>query len=481
MSAIEKPEPQLTNPASITAISANSRIVYILRFSKQAILIVDQDEELSSQVSRQYLGSLSENHNAAYVAISPKHNDIQVRCRIVEQLFSNTLFDPEQSLAVSIINLVKEQNKYTSIVIENMQNASLQIMHELAQVALIAKKSNLNINVVMAGSNAAACLAADNATLFSNNLSLLGASSGQLLPLNAKLFRSANSKKLSAKSRRLAWLLLIGATLISATLYGLNSTKLFQFSQLPSLIGGASQPAPTINDQQTVLPMQNQAPQQTTTGDDNMQKVNTNKNIASKPITIASAADILLSLQQPNNSFEPKKNELTASQPSDVLAALGELSSSNDEQPEAVPSIENDAPTTSTNTTNQKTAASTTVSSSTQSQPATTAASSISFSSLSSSYYQNVQGFVVQFSGFTQQQALDEYLMANRQLSFNGYYRLLNNKQMLVLTSEIFATAQQASAFLQNLPNEIQQSGAFVKSTQAINNEISAFQGSQSL
>lgn len=75
-------------PESVTTISTNARVDYILRFSKHAVLVVDQDESIYSQVASQFLGSLDNDHNAAFITISPKLNDIQIRCRIVEQLFA---------------------------------------------------------------------------------------------------------------------------------------------------------------------------------------------------------------------------------------------------------------------------------------------------------------------------------------------------------------------------------------------------------
>lgn len=475
MSAIEKSDPQLANQASITAISANARIDYILRFSKQAILIVDQDEELSSQVSRQYLGNLSENHNAAYVAISAKHNDIQVRCRIVEQLFANTLFDPEQSLAVSIVNLVKEHNKYTSIVIENMQNASLQILHELTQVALIAKKSNLNINVVMAGANSAALLASDNASLFGSSLSILSAQSGQLLPLNPKLFRDINAKHFSGKTKKLAWGLSASALLICAIFYGLNSSQLFQFSQIPQLISSSLDAVKSTNNP-TVLPIANEIAQTKSTADKSQttQLLGPLNQVIAIPAKteLASAADVLLSLQMPS----PQTIEETpiASQPSDILAALGELSATP--PPKNIQNKSSDA-VNSIKAVQQQ--ADTELSAKVLTTAVSKPKSFISFIGLSNSYYQDNQGFVVQFSGFTQQKALDEYLVAHREISFSGYNRLLSDKEMVVLTSAIFDNAEQAKAFLASLSPKIKQSGAFIKSTQAINNEISAFQLSQ--
>lgn len=96
-----------------TAVSVIARIDYIQRFSKQMTVVVDKNPAVYSKVARQYLANISQESsqqeiNVAFVAASNKINDIQMRCRLIEQLFVNTLFDPEQSLAVSILRLAKQ-------------------------------------------------------------------------------------------------------------------------------------------------------------------------------------------------------------------------------------------------------------------------------------------------------------------------------------------------------------------------------------
>ena len=176
-------------PKSVTTISANARVDYILRFSKHAVLVVDQDANVYSQVASQFLGSLNTDHNAAFIAISPKLNDIQIRCRIVEQLFSDTLFDPEQSLAVSLINLAKQEKHAIDIVIEHAQFLTVQILHELCQLTDIAKKANYAISVLMLGTLQTGLVLANNKSLFHKKISVLSGETGQLLPLNAKVFK----------------------------------------------------------------------------------------------------------------------------------------------------------------------------------------------------------------------------------------------------------------------------------------------------
>ena len=174
---------------SVTKISANARVDYILRFSKHAVLVVDQDADVYSQIASEFLGSLGNEHNAAFIPISPKFNDIQIRCRIVEQLFADTLFDPEQSLAVSLINLANQENQAIDIVIEHAQFLSVQVLHELCQLTDIAKKANYAISVLMLGTPQAGLILANNKSLFHKKISVLSGKTGQLLPLNAKIFK----------------------------------------------------------------------------------------------------------------------------------------------------------------------------------------------------------------------------------------------------------------------------------------------------
>ena len=129
---------QLNTEPAVTSISVSARIDYIQRFSKQAVLVVDQDSAIYAQAARQFLINLSKEKsdqeaNVAFVSASTKLNDIQMRCRLIEQLYANTLFDPEKSLAVSILNLSKQSKDSITIVVENAQSLSLQIKYELCQ------------------------------------------------------------------------------------------------------------------------------------------------------------------------------------------------------------------------------------------------------------------------------------------------------------------------------------------------------------
>ena len=466
MSALVQENPNLAENSSVTSISANARIDYILRFSKQAILLIDEDSEVSSNVCRQFLGALPAENNAAYIAISPKLNDIQIRCRIIEQLYANTLFDPEQSLAVSIINLSKPDNKTLSIVVDNMQNASLQILHELTQLAVIAKKSQANINVVMAGSIFSGQLAAQNASLFHNNLSVLSAETGQLVPLGSSLLKITKHFKLSKPVKIFTGIFLL-LICTSASIYmNFDRIKVFNFSDL-SLLSGSKPELEAIQKSNaeealivSTLTNETEKTEGALPSELAMEKPSNTESVDN--IKQATTAEIFAYLENPELlQAEKITADETPISPTDILNAITtippsiEVSTSVITQEEAIEVTAGDA-----NTPN------------------------LVLGGVSNEYYRNAMinnanAYVVQFSGFTQQQALDEFLLAYRELNYQAYQRLLNEKEMLVLTSLSFESAQVATNYLNSLPESIKASGAFIKSLSAINTEINAFESSQ--
>ena len=164
------------SPNAISGISVTTRIEYNLRFTKQAVLVVSNNTEQYSQLASQYLVSLSNSAlesntnqiNVAFVSASAKLNDIQIRCRLVEQLFVNTLFDPEQSLAVSVLKFAKQHGEAITIVVDHAHALSLQIKYELSHLVNQSKKHKLKVNVVIFGLTAAANQLSVNKSLFKN-------------------------------------------------------------------------------------------------------------------------------------------------------------------------------------------------------------------------------------------------------------------------------------------------------------------------
>jgi len=442
----------------VTQISANARIDYILRFSKQAILVVDEQAEVYSQVASQYLANLSGEQNAALVPVSAKLNDIQIRCRIVEQLFANSLFDPEQSLAVSIFNLAQQYSEAISIVVEHAHLLSLQLLHELCQLAEIAKKSKLDINVLLLGNQQAGALMTNHKSLFENKLTLLSAKNGQLISLSSKLFKpSASLFQLSPMKK-----FIIGFTSLSLLLVlvviGLYQRDTMGFSLLNEIVENK----PMI---EASLPVANST--------DLAEKV---KPVAEPALNIeqeakASAQDIFLTLTGSPDSIQ---NQLVQGEPlpsgpatpADIVEAIAAF---------ATPDIDT-AEIEQTPNGNKE------IVEAKLSEPPTTAIKVESlheWNTINSGYYQSSsEGFIIQYAGFREQRVLDAFAREFPQLTYMAYQRLLAENELIVVTSEIFANRADAEAKLADLPEALLARGPWIKSLETVNNEINAYQGS---
>jgi DamX protein len=463
-------------PQSVTTISANARVDYILRFSKHAVLVVDQDANVYSQVASQFLGSLATDHNAAFIAISPKLNDIQIRCRIIEQLFADTLFDPEQSLAVSLINLAKQENQAIDIVIEHAQFLSVQVLHELCQLTDIAKKANYAISVLMLGTPQAGLVLANNKSLFHKKISVLSGQTGQLLGLNTKLFKS--SKPFFEFTRFTKWIMIFISFVICL---GLTGYWLFQ---------------------QDVFSLKTKL---------SLQEVSANStNIVSayKETKISPSAnieDIFLSLVAPEQQLTKIKN--IPAQPADIVQAIVSFEQAPTKLVEPTiinktkrfesfldekPVIQNDIAATFKSRSIQLDVTQSNLPESIISQPSIKPlikkeiieskenVSSIESVGVEESYYTSAKtGFVIQISGFTLLSAYQKFLPDFNDMNIKSYHRLFNQQTMLMITSESFQTRLAAEQAITLLPNTIKAYQPWVKSIEAINNEINAYQDSQ--
>jgi len=463
-------------PKSVTTISANARVDYILRFSKHAVLVVDQDVNVYSQVASKFLGSLTTDHNAAFIAISPKLNDIQIRCRIVEQLFSDTLFDPEQSLAVSLINLAEQEKHAIDIVIEHAQFLTVQILHELCQLTDIAKKADYAISVLMLGTPQAGLVLANNKSLFHKKISVLSGETGQLLPLNAKVFKI--SKPLFEFTRFTKWMIAFISFVICL---GLTGYWLFQQDAF-SLETKLSLQAATPNSTNIVSAFKEQ-----------------------KISPSAKTEDIFLSLTAPVQQVAEIQN--VAAQPADIVQAIVSFGQSTVKliEPKIIketnrfvsfldekPVIQDDIAATFKSRAVQQdviqtiTAESNTAQSSVQ--PLAQAGEVVRKDNVNSiesvgdeaSYYTSAQsGFVIQISGFTRLSAYQKFLPDFEGVNIKTYYRLFDQQTMLTITSEAFQTRLAAEQAIMLLPSAIKAYQPWVKSVEAINNEINAYQRSQ--
>ncbi len=191
----------------VTDISVTARIDYNLRFSKQAVFVLGETTAKYSDLASQYLANLSdkqppsekfpsedEHINVAFISSSNKLNDIQIRCRLIEQLFVNTLFDPEQSLAVSVLKFARQYGKVITVVVDHAHSLSLQIKYELCQLSSLAKKHKLTINVVFFGLAETGQQLALNKSLFMKKLAIIDADSGQVINLNSSQLVNKVSK-----------------------------------------------------------------------------------------------------------------------------------------------------------------------------------------------------------------------------------------------------------------------------------------------
>lgn len=424
---------------SVTKISAQARIDYILRFSKQAILVIDESVEQNATISNQLLASLPEQHNVAYVALSSQFNNIQIRCRVIEQLYTGELFDPEISLAVSVINLAKKSQQSISIVLDSAQHLSLQVMHELTQLALIAKKANLVVNVVMFGSLQSGRNVAVNKSLFDNKLSLLSSQSGQLLSTTSAIFKK--SRTTWALTKRNKWLL--GAVLfclaISAVVINLLQLDSFNFTQsISALKSEKVSLTETLEQPQTMV-----------------LDATTLKTVTSKESAIPE--DIYSLLVNPKTSVMKKELPLPAT-PLDIIYAITiEQTDSAAENVSLVKpkidKIEVKATEVEPNLVNNFL--------------------------VDNNFYAAKAGYVIQLSAFSDLTLPPKYLAALATIEYHIYQRQLNDKPLMVITSKVYTDKASAQVALSSLPESLLSRQPWIKPTSVVNNEINAFQLSQ--
>lgn len=438
---------------SVTKISTQARIDYILRFSKQAILVIDESVEQNTTISNQLLASLPEQHNVAYVALSSKFNNIQIRCRVIEQLYTGELFDPEISLAVTVVNLAKKSKQSISIVLDSAQHLSLQIVHELTQLALIAKKANLVVNVVMFGSLQAGRNIAVNKSLFDNKLSLLSSQTGQLLSTTSPIFKKIPNKWSFTKRNKWlvsALLFLIGVVALVINLIQLDS---FNFTQ----------PITALKTENVSLTKTLSQPQTMVIEGKKFNKLNASITTDNAVNTHERAipADIYSSLVNPKTTSIKEPMPLPASS-FDIISAI-----TANETDGSVSMALNNEPNVEPQEVNVK-------------LPVSQAKLNISSKlQVNNEFYTGKTGYVIQLSAFRDLVLPQKYLDELATIEYHIYQRLLNDKPLLVFTSIIYAEKSAAQAALSNLPTGLLSRKPWIKSMSVVNNEINAFQLSQ--
>lgn len=431
MSALAQHSVAENQQGDLTNISVNARVDYILRFSKQAIFVVGEESLDYSSVTSHFLANLNTSHNAAFIAVTAQLNDIQIRSRIIEQLFSNVLFDPELSIAVSIINLLKQQPQKISIALEHGQNLSLQILHELTQLAEVAKKSKLTIDVLISGDMFLGQKLAENTILFKSKTSVLSANSGQLIPLSSSLFKRKNPLLNFRVSNKSVIFLLSIILLTSLAIFGISKIDTYLNTQV----------IPQTNTELTLT------------------EVNTIEKpvfVITKQVAVqANHQDIMNALISPPQKDDVKSYASTM----DILTALNGVEVLESDNVNSNQTVE------STKNLNKKLN---------------------SQSNLSSLYRHSVlydqvdNGFVIQYAAFSDPKVKESFLVKYSQLEFISYFRLIDNVRFEVLTSKPYAERKEAEQALIQLPEEVKALNVWLKGVVVIKSEIKHYQDSQS-
>lgn len=453
-------ESESTSADGSIAISVTARIDYNLRFAKQAVLVVGDNTEQYSHLASQFLVSLSNgkpsaiqhdaqnNHiNVAFVAASSKLNDIQMRCRLIEQLFVNTLFDPEQSLAVSVLRFAKQHGEAISIVIDHAHALSLQVKYELSQLVHLAKKSKLAINVVLFGLTEAAQQLATNKSLFKNKMVVIDAESGQVVSLEDKkmtLAKNASPLALWQKISLASAIVIIGAALIwvySIIAEDVNK-QTFSTKEQTVLEGQTSQ--------ELLLPISND-----NLGNEKtriMQKkqkailVEQSTHASKSSDTVQATSEEINHALMTNQLVSPSKK--IPAEAGDVLQALA--AADNKIAAKVVDSLDKEVVI----------------------QHRTV--------EISNSYYQTKseefgKGYVIQIAGFSDNKLAERFLSLYPEQNLYSYQKQLNGNGFTVITTKAFPNKADAKSIIQSLPMQLIERKPWVKSISSVINEINTF------
>ena len=409
---------------SNTNISANARIDYIFRFSNQLVVVAAEQSAQYSPVTSHFLANLNADHNAAFIAVSSQLHDIQIRSRLVEQLFTNVLFDPEQSLAVSLVNLVKANPQKISIAIEHGQNLSIQILHELTQLAEIAKRAQLTINVLVSGNYVLGHKLSENSILFKNKLSIIAAESGQLVPLKSPLFKQKRQWFNSLKKAK--WLIISLVTILFLALAGVVVVESINETKLKAKTQVINQPSAPVFVVANKLKTSDAVNTPATHSD----ILNALSLSEAPEIQLADNNDVLTALTLAE-SIQPTQTITLAKTPSKLA---DEVLLIDQHEAKDVVNI----------------------------------------------YQTMANGFVIQFAAFSEQKVKNDFLKQYSNLEYASYFRLIDGVEFEVLTSVPYATRLEVEQAKASLPESLQALKIWVKSLDAIKSEIKHYQSSQS-
>ncbi len=440
--------------------SVTSRIEYNLRFSKQVVLVVGNKTEQYSQLASQFLVNLSDvksdvSHlntqdrqiNVAFVSASSKLNDIQMRCRLIEQLFVNTLFDPEQSLAVSVLRFATQQGESISIVIDHAHALSLQVKYELCQLVSLAKKNKLTINVVLFGLMEAGQQLAINQSLFKNKVAVIDASNGQILSLDDNKMvveKSISPLRSWQKVSLVSALVLIAAALIWVYLIIAEDINQQAFNAKGIMVLGD------------------------------------NNTVATKPSLSNDAIDETTIQLQKQHKIESIENSINANQTALITQATSEdinqllITVNSDKYIEKIPAEVTDVLQALMGVAKQvdNNVASTTEDDASEGQTI----------EISNNYYQTKateykNGYVVQVSVISDDNLLQQFLKEYSKENFYTYQRQLKGNRFTVITSKVFQNKVEATAAIELLPTQLIERKPWVKSISSVINEMNTFTG----
>ncbi len=434
-------QPTQNNVDATANISANARIDYILRFSKQLVIAVTPQVSEYAPINSQFLANLPHTHNAALVAASNQFNDIQIRSRIIEQLFANILFDPEQSLAVSLINLIQEQPQDISIAIEHAQFLSIQILHELTQLAAIAKKSDLTINVLVTGNYALGHKLSKSSALFKGKSSIINGMTGQLIPFNSPLFKQP-----------IIWFsifyLKVAAILLTLIIFTLSGFYLYTNDEQASLVDQSLVDSEFVKaDESLILSKSNN----NTLHKKLLREKSINKAADSTDIMNAlffdqalivknaNQQDILHALTLPSTAKDEKINTLTTH---NIILEAVEPTISISEKP-----LGNEFKEVSVKLSNQ-----------------------------SEIYFSLDTGYVIQFAAFSDNKVKADFIKLFPDLSYHRYYRKIENKTFEVFTSKPYRTRSEVDSVREQLPESVKSLNVWVKTLTIVQEEITSFE-----
>jgi DamX protein len=439
-------------------ISVTSRINYNLRFTQQAVIVVGNNTEQYSQLASQFLVNLSDvkptvgklphqdNHiNVAFVSASSKLNDIQIRCRLIEQLFVNTLFDPEQSLAESVLRFAKQHGEAISIVIDHAHALSLQVKYELCQLVNLAKKSKLTINVVLFGLTEAAQQLAMNKSLFKNKIVIIDAETSKVINLDDNTMILSNDQSPLSFGQKVSFF--SGMVILAIVLFWVYLLIAEDFNQ--QSFNSTDQTVLEKNNQQIVLPSKlSDTPSNKPVKE--MQKKN-------------KVVESLLKL-----SVSEVRTQATSEEINQVLmttfsvAAIEKLSAEASDVLQALVIVENKIDDNIVRATTNELA--------NQTQLVETATN---YYQTKAKEYEN--GYVVQVAGFSDEKLLKRFLLLYPEESFYSYQRQLNDKKFTVITSKVYQNKASAKATIQLLPIQLIERKPWVKSISSVINEINTF------